>query len=206
MNKIFIEAKDKEKPECHFLKAIISHFFPGKEIDFICMDGIGNLFKEAIRNQMAQAEESGDIILVLADADTIAKGYGYKKRKTDIDNGMSCNGVTFPYFLYPNNHDDGDVETLMEKAARRDLHPTFFDCFEDYEKCVSGKKDKSGQPLYNVPDLKGKLHTYMNAQKLSGKQRSRLGSGDWLFDDNNYWDLTDANLQPLKDFLSSHLK
>lgn len=155
---------------------------------------------------MAQAEESGDIILVLADADTIAKGYGYKKRKTDIDNGMSSNDITFPYFLYPNNHDDGDVETLMEKAARRDLHPTFFDCFEDYEKCVSGKKDKFGQPLYNVPDLKGKLHTYMNAQKLSGKQRSRLGSGDWLFDDNNYWDLTDANLQPLKDFLSSHLK
>ena len=55
----------------------------------------------------------------------------------------------------------------MEAIARRDLHPVFFDCFEDYERCVSGVKDEHGQPLYNTPNLKGKLHTYMNAQKLS---------------------------------------
>ena len=52
----------------------------------------------------------------------------------------------------------------MEFAARRDLHPVFFDCFEDYEKCVSGVKDSNGQAIYNVPNLKGKLHTYMSAQ------------------------------------------
>ena len=28
-------------------------------------------------------------------------------------------------FLYPNNQNDGDVEVLMESAARRDLHPVF---------------------------------------------------------------------------------
>lgn len=206
MNKIFIEAKDKKTPECNFLKAVISRFFPEKEVDFIFMAGIGNLFNETIRNQMAQAEETEYGVLILADADTVAKGYGYKKRKADIDKAMSDNGIRYPYFLYPNDHDDGDVETLMEKTARRDLHPVFFDCFEDYERCVSGKKDVSGQPLYNIPDMKGKLHTYMNAQRLSSKQRNRLGSGDWLFDDENYWNLDDDSLQPLKDFLSNHLK
>lgn len=44
-----------------------------------------------------------------------------------------------------------------------DLHPVFFDCFEDYEKCVTGVKDEHGLPLYNTPNLKGKLHTYKNA-------------------------------------------
>lgn len=94
----------------------------------------------------------------------------------------------------------------MESAARRDLHKVFFDCFEDYEKCVSGVKDKLGQPLYNTPNLKGKLHTYMNAQKLSNKLRRRLGSGDWLFSKTDYWDLHADALRPLIDFLSANLK
>ena len=109
-------------------------------------------------------------------------------------------------FIYPDNQSDGDIETLMEFAARRDLHPVFFDCFEDYEKCVSGVKDSNGQAIYNVPNLKGKLHTYMSAQKLSGRLRNRLGSGDWLFDDRNYWNLDVVALRPLKDFLTENLK
>ena len=205
MNKIFIEAKNANTPEYHFLKAILSQFFPNKEYGFIFMDGIGNLFNEVIRNQIAQALENGEHVLVFADADTTTKGYGYAKRKAEIEKGISNNGITFPYFLYPNDHDDGDIEILMEKTARHDLHHTFFDCFEDYEKCVSGAKDTNGQSLYNVPNLKGKLHTYISAQMLSNKQRQRIGSGDWLFDNSHYWDLNAASLQPLRDFLSTNL-
>ena len=153
---------------------------------------------------LAQAE--GDQVLVLIDADTVAKGYGFAKRKTDIDKEMQAIKVSFPYFIYPNNQDDGEVETLMEAAARRDLHQVFFDCFEDYEKCVLGAKDEQGQPLYNTPNLKGKLHTYISSQKLSNKFRRRLGSGDWLFSDPNYWNLNAAALQPLKNFLATYLK
>lgn len=206
MNKIFIEAKDKKTPECHFLRTLIDEFFVHKnEVEFIFMDGIGNLFSEAIMNQISQAQITDEQVIVFADADTVVKGYGYKKRKEEIENGMSIHKISFPFFIYPNNNEDGDVETLMENAARRDKHDAFFDCFEDYERCVSGIKDDSKQPLYNVPNLKGKLHTYMNAQKLSNKQRKRLGAGDWLFDDKNYWDLNVKALQPLKDFLEKNL-
>lgn len=206
MNKIFIEAKDKKTPEYHFLKTIIEVFFVGKEVDFICMDGVGNLFSESIINQISQAQAAGEQVIVLADADTKDKGYGYGKREEEIRLGMATHNISFPYFLYPNDKDDGDVETLMEYAVRRDLHTTFFDCFEDYEKCVSGVKDGSGQPLYNVPNLKGKLHTYMNAQQLTNKQRKGLGSGDWLFENTNYWNLHAEALRPLLDFLAMHLQ
>lgn len=206
MTKIFIEAKSKDTSECHFLQAIINIVSPKIEVNFIPMNGIGNLFKEPIINQIKVTQENGEQVIVLADADTITKQHGYVKRKDEIDNEMKANAVSFPYFLYPNNHDDGDVEILMESAARRDLHQVFFDCFEDYEKCVSGAKDEYGQPLYNTPNLKGKLHTYMNAQKLSNKLRRKLGSGDWLFDNTNYWDLKAVSLQPLKDFLAVNLK
>ena len=206
MNKIFIEAENKTTPEYNFLKAFVNLHFPTKNIDFICIGGIGNLFNETNINQMSQAQAVGDQILILIDADTVAKGYGFIKRKADIDNDMQTLKISFPYFIYPNNQDDGEVENLMESAARRDLHPVFFDCFEDYEKCVLGLKDEHGHPLYNTPNLKGKLHTYMSAQKLSNKLRKGLGTGDWLFSNTNYWDLNTIVLQPLKDFLTANLK
>ena len=48
----------------------------------------------------------------------------------------------------------------MESLARHDLHPTFFNCFRQYEMCVGGELDEQGRQRYNTPDLKGKLHTY----------------------------------------------
>lgn len=131
MNKIFIEAKNKSTSEYHFIKTIIDTCFQGKEIDFIFMDGIGNLFKEAILNQISQALITGDQAIVLADADTVAKGYGYVKRKKEIEKGMHTNNISFSYFLYPDNQHDGEVECLMESTARRDLHQVFFDRFAD---------------------------------------------------------------------------
>lgn len=206
MTKIFVEAKSNKTPEYHFLQAILNIFFPEKEVEFIFMDGIGNLYNETNLNQIKLAQEIGEQVIVFADADTVPKGYGYSKRKEEIANGMVVHAVSFPYFLYPNNQNDGDVETLMEATAQRNLHSVFFDCFNDYETCVSNVKDDSGSPKYNVPNLKSKLHTYMAAQKLPRKLRDRLGKGDWLFDNSDYWNLNIAALQPLKDFLAANLK
>lgn len=76
----------------------LESFFPDKEVGFIFMDGIDNLFNEAIRNQMALARESGEQVLVFADADTEAKGWGCQKRKAAIEKGSSDHDVSFPYF------------------------------------------------------------------------------------------------------------
>ena len=206
MNKIFIEAKNKNTVESHFLQAIIDLFLPEKEVEFIYMNGIGNLFSETILNQISLAKENNEQVLVLADADTISKGYGYAKRQKEIETGMQQHSIQFSYFLYPNNQDDGDIEILIESAARHDLHSVFFDCFEDYEKCVSGAKDTNGNPLYNTPNLKGKLHTYISSQQLTKKQRDKLGNGNWLFDNPNYWDLDVDALLFFKEFLKQNLK
>lgn len=206
MNWIFIEAKDKKTPEYQFISTIINKFFPDKEVDFITMNGIGNLFKQPIVHKIEQANTEGVQVLVLVDADTVAKGAGYEKRKQDIDRGSKQNKISFPYFIYPDNRSEGEVETLMEAAARRDLHGIIFDCFEDYERCVSGRKGDDGQPFYNTPNLKGKLHTYITAQKVSRNLRDNFGNGDWLFDREEYWDLTRDKLIPLRTFLEENLK
>lgn len=207
MNKLFLEAKGENTPEAHFLKALLSLLNLKEEVTFICMNGIDNLFHETIRNQMLQAQTDGEQVIILADADTAAKGWGFCQRNADIEARMEKQGLKVPYFLYPNHEEDGDVETLIEAAACRDKHQTFFDCFEDYERCVSGDKDpKTGKPRYQSPNLKGKLHTYISAQPLSSKQRNKIGAGDWLFSDTTYWNLNDPALQPLKDFLTAHFR
>lgn len=211
MTHIYIEAESNKTPEYNFLKAIIANIFPNKkeevDFEFKFLDGVDKLFSEKTSNiqtiQKAQAE--GTKVIVIADADTIEKGWGYEKRKKQIEEGMKQNSVSFDYFIYPKNRDEGDVETLMEEIARKDLHKTFFDCFEKYEMCISGETDENGKQKYNTPNLKGKLHTYITAQKLSNKKKSKLGKGNWLFDDKNYWDVDSEVLNPLKEFLKAHL-
>lgn len=213
MTKIFIEAKSNKTSEYHFLQAIISKFFPAIEVEFIFMDGIGNLYNETNLNQIKLAQETDEQVIVFADADTVDKGYGYVKRKKEIDNGIATNAVAFPYFIYPNNQDDGDVEVLMEAAALYAPNKVFFDCYTDYETCLKGVKDGNGESIYNVPSLKGKVYAYAAAQTIYDTQQrqripliKKMGCGDWSFNDKSYWNLDVDALQPLKEFLSINLK
>ena len=125
MTKIFIEAEDKTTPEYNFLKAFIDMHFPTKDIDFICIGGIGNLFNETNINQISQAQAVGEQVLILIDADTVAKGYGFAKRKADIDNKLQILKLSVPYFIYPNNTDDGEVGKHSDKYIFYTLR---FDC------------------------------------------------------------------------------
>ena len=206
MNTIFIEAEKPETAEHYFLTALMAKYFPGVEYELIHMRGVANLFNETNMNLLSSKTAEGSNCLAILDADTVAKGWGYACRKADVEHKQQEHDVEFPFFLYPDNASDGDVETLMETLARQDLHPTFFSCFRQYEMCVGGELDAQGNQRYNTPDLKGKLHTYMSAQKLSSSQHRRLGRGDWMFDDLSYWDLGRDTIQPLIAFLKANLK
>ena len=213
MTKIFIEAKSNKTSEYHFLLAIINKFFPAIEVKFVFMDGIGNLYNETNINQIKLAQETDEQVIVFADADSIAKGYGFVKRKREIDNGMAINAVSFSYFIYPNNKDDGDVESLMEAAALYAPNKVFFDCYTDYETCLKGVKDSNGESKYNVPSLKGKVYAYAAAQTIYDTQQKqriplikKMGCGDWSFSNKSYWNLDVDALQPIKDFLANNLK
>ncbi len=206
MNKIFIEAESKKTSEYYFLEAIIRKFFPAIKVQFIFMKGVDNLFNQPILNEIKKAKIEGSQILVLVDADSEEKKWGYKRRKDWIEGGMKEHDVSFPYFIYPNNQNDGLVETLMEAAALYAPNKVFFDCYTDYETCLKNSK-------YNIPSLKGKVYAYAEAQTIYDIQKgeripliNKINSGDWLFDNPDYWNLDVEDLQPLKDFFKQYLK
>lgn len=189
---IFIEAKNKKTPEYVFVTTLLAHWGV-LDFDVICVGGKDNLGNVA--NKLIEYQLEGDKNIILFDADSPANGGGYNVRYTELQNKLQQLGVSANIFLWPNNHKDGEVETLLESIAQRGLHQLFFDCFEDYERCVG--------TLYNAPDSKGKLYTYMTAQKgLNKKQRDNL-SYDWLFGDTRFWDIDSPYLNPLRQFLSA---
>lgn len=152
-----------------------------------------------MRNKFIENTLEGGRNIIIFDADTKNTGGGFDEAKKRILSTFDEEVCIDDLFLYPNNCDDGIFENLLEKLMRCDLHSKFIDCFYDYELCLGED--------YVAPDLKGKLHTYMSAQKsLSKKQRNALGSGQWLFENENFWDLNATALDPLKEFISKNVE
>ena len=206
MVNIFLEAKSAKTPEACFMQALVKRHFPnavvGQDYTFIFVDGKDNLSNVVPLMQMNT--DNGGANLVVFDADIPENGGGFAKRQQDLLSKKEQLGVKFDLFLYPSNFEDGDVEVLLERIARKDKHARFFSCFQKYEECISQAKDANGRPRYKTPNRKGKLHTYINAMPLSNRQSRFLGSGQWLFDNSEYWDLNNDALQPLICFLSDY--
>ncbi|GAA7453137.1 hypothetical protein ID1036_03050 [Helicobacter pylori] len=62
-------------------------------------------------------------------------------------------------FLFPNNQDDGDLETLLLEIAK---HDEFLKCFEGYLECIKNKEHY--KPIKNI--RKNKLYAYLEALGL----------------------------------------
>lgn len=197
MTRIYIEAKHERTSEAVFIKTLLLSI--GKDenqYELICVDGKDNLANVSVKMREATLEDINNIIIF--DADFPDNNGGYLIRKSEIESMLQTLSVQAAIFLFPNNHEDGDVETLLERIMQKNDHQRFFDCYHDYENCLGD--------MYISPNRKGKLHTYISAQKgLTKKQRNALGSGHWCFDDKRYWDIDNMELEPLKEFLNLYV-
>ena len=192
---IYIEAANKNVPETHFLESYIEHIGLN-DISIIPIDGKGNLSTscQKIKDDLA----CGNKPVILFDADGEWNKGGFDITIDVIKETIRSNGINedLEIFLWPNNKEDGDFEMMLEHIVQKEKHKLFFDCFNDYEICVSKQ--------YDTPNRKGKFHTFMNAHKeLSGETKKKFGKGKWLFSNKNYWDWDSPYLLPLRDFLKS---
>lgn len=198
MTGIYLETGHKNTSEHVFISTLMKQlgFSAGLHYEIVNVGGKDNL-PNALNSMLAR-QLQGDKNIIIFDADSAANGGGYQTRLDSINAVLDAKKIEANIFLFPDNSSDGDFETLLERIARKDLHKVFFDCFGDFECCV--------QPGYLAPNRKGKLHTYVNAQRwLSTAERNGLGKGQWLFENDKLWNLQSEALKPLKAFINENI-
>lgn len=197
MIKIFLETGKKTTSEYVFTRTLLRVLGISESLYQIeCVNGKDNL-PHAANTFIANTLQGGTNLLIF-DADTEQNQGGFAKRKQELTETLQRLGIEAEIFLFPNNQDDGDFETLVEQLTQTERHQRFFDCYGDYENCLGTD--------YIAPNRKGKLFTYISAMPMSKTQRDKLGQGEWHFDDPQYWDLNSPALEALKGFLKERTR
>jgi hypothetical protein len=94
-------------------------------------------------------------------------------------------------FLLPNNSAPGCLETLLEQIAVS-AHRVIYECFQEYEACLLSRNRS-----YRLPNPKARIYAYCEALDLETHEKRRD------YGDSLHWDLSNASLNPLKEFLST---
>ncbi|WQY31462.1 hypothetical protein KVL25_01920 [Helicobacter pylori] len=152
---------DVWKNEDHFDQA---HF------DIIYVEGKDKLFSDEfckrIENILKNKNQEYRQVCIIFDADIKKENQesdaGFDNKLKHIREKFKEKGIDFPkeqIFLFPNNQDDGDLETLLLEIAR---HDEFLKCFEGYLECIKSKEHY--KPIKNI--RKSKWYAYLEALGL----------------------------------------
>ena len=207
MIRIFIESgvnsaleKGKETTnEQDFVENFIGHHFPQtrpEDFEIIGTGGKNKLGETALK--FIENTIEGGKNIVIFDADTSGNKGGFAKRKAELLKAKDEYGIEFDLFLWPNNHADGDFESMLLQITRHE-HRGLIDCYRKYEKCI--KRMDRGKKLYQTRGRKGEIFSYIAAMKRSRKENERFAKGFWAFENPQYWNLDSEYLQPLERFL-----
>jgi hypothetical protein len=129
-------------------------------------------------------------VLAIFDADD-----DFQSSKQNLENVFEEIKKNMDSFLFPNNKNTGELETLLENIATK---TDILDCWQSFEDCVKKKN-----ATYTIPAKKSKIYTYLSISspdkdKENCKERNRNYKDD-------KWDLNHNDIQPLKTFLDRYL-
>lgn len=190
--------------EYYFVRQYLHHILPGITEDDYKIISVGG--KDKLRmydNEMKQNTDNGETNLVIFDCDEQSCGGGIKNRNENFDSIKKELSIDFAFFLFPNNNDEGCFEDLLLNIINPE-HSGLIDCFNGYEMCI-GSKDPEGEK-YKTPNKKAKIYAYITSFKCSRKQNESIKNGNWEFNNSKFWNLDTEYLNPLKDFILSHVK
>ncbi|MGN8467144.1 DUF3226 domain-containing protein [Helicobacter pylori] len=133
--------------------------FPIKNFKVKDVKGKDNLSKRLLEI------EKYDKTLIIFDANK-----DYESNKKEILTVVSKRKQTISeeqIFLFPNNQDDGNLETLLLKIAK---HDEFLKCFEGYLECIKSKEYY--KPIKNI--RKNMLYAYLEALGLENLTKTNI--------------------------------
>ncbi|MFP6267333.1 DUF3226 domain-containing protein [Helicobacter pylori] len=123
-------------------------YFPIKNFKVKDVTGKDNLSKRLLEIE----KYAKTLIIFDADKD-------YESNKKEILSKTQQKITEEQIFLFPNNQDDGDLETLLLEMAK---HDEFLKCFEGYLECIKSKEHY--KPIRNI--RKNMLYAYLEVFEL----------------------------------------
>lgn len=192
--------------EKSFLDAYLSHLFldlKDLECKVIPVGGKDKLHLAV--NQYEECTLLGGRNLTIFDADEALNGGGFEGRHKALLDKFGELGITSELFLFPNNKDDGDFESLLERIVNKS-HSGLLTCFEGYETCIKTRNKPGEASMYKVPNRKAKMYSYVDAMVKSRSKDRAFKGGDWFFGNSEYWDLEADALIPLRSFLEKFVR
>lgn len=143
-----------------------------------------------------------DIVLLL-DCDTPAHSNppgGFQYRMNYLNKLKES--TKFESFLIPNNSDDGNLESLLDKIIS-DKGKCFYDCLKKYTTCLSclpcDKRPKAIKKTSDFNKIRMEWYTFM---MMKGNNTNSGSKRDYSED---IWDLNSPSLLPLYEFLKKKL-
>jgi hypothetical protein len=160
-------------------------------IDLNGWNGIENEKQKFLENSV-----DGGMNIVILDADDDSNNGGFKKRRNEIEELKARLEIKFDLFLFPNDKEDGDLESLLSTIINKSNAP-IMDCWNSFEECIS-----SVGKGYTIPARKTKIYAYLEVllgRTKKDKEMIKDKSRDFL--NKDHWDLESENLLPLINFL-----
>lgn len=180
---VFVEGKSDKV----FLQCLLKNMEISSVHTSVIGGGVSYLHK--VKNEIQRSHNSGNRIAIVLDADSKPKSrrIEFQKTRDELDLPITDSNC----FLMPNNHDSGDLETLLERISVTE-HRIVYDCFEQYESCL-----RIASKSYRVPNRKVKIYAYCAALKTKTHPKERN------YCDPQHWDLNAPAIVPLKQFLAT---
>lgn len=156
---------------------------------------------ESHRNLMSRTTRKGGVNLVIFDSDE-----DLKNRLIELEQVKVNFGLIFKTFLFPNNHDHGTLENLLEKIVNSQ-NQCVIDCWKRYEEDLSHQQIQwKNPPVPTSPSLKSMIYAYLEAivgSSNSEKEKIKDKNRDFL--NNFHWNLSVSYLDSLKEFFWENL-
>jgi len=187
------------------LNAIKKNKFPNikletktKEIKILI--GGGCTVFSTIGQHIQEHIDDGFQLLVIQDADDSTKSYGGLTARVEyLETIKKELGVDFKTFLFPNNSDDGDLETLLLQIANTKKFTASNSCYSQYIQCVSEISEKKF-----CDELRDKkAHVFNYFRTYYGMKCAKEENREYC---ETYWDFNHPSLSSFQNFFNQHLE
>lgn len=155
---------------------------------------------ESYRIQLVRFYEQGYKLLVVYDTDDETKNYGgITNRSAYLENIKKNFKIDFSYFLFPNNNDDGNLETLLLQIVNKKKYQQAYTCYKKYADCVLeiGGLENSLELLEPKHRIFSFIRTYHGVDKAKEENRDYR---------NDFWDFNHTAIAGLLTFFKDFIK